>query len=256
MSGTTQELTISRIGRQESNGDLFLDHPVVEFVRASLGPPVQVWSRPSAPDGREAIADALPGSLPWRALRNASPPLSEDAEDKGAVLLEQIQDEQHRQKRLHALRERRERGAYHALLCHRGDDLDRARFLAAELAECGLLLWVDQAGALARSEADPMLLDFARKSGVIATLIGRSAHLSWSEHDFYPFYRDLTTTRWDTARRLRWIPVVLPEAPGHPVMPDFLHSFDWIQWADKPLAARQNARTAFVSAVLRDRSRS
>jgi len=210
---------------------------------AAAGPP---------PDGLER--------LPWRPWASGAPdgwPLSLGDEPAPTVasLLERLRDEEARQLRLLARIGRDGPEPADVMLCHMAADRERAREIRTALGGVGLDAWIDEHGELEGAAPAPALLGLAERVGAIAVLVGRGAAAEWREQPFHPLYRALAEERPPEARRLRWLPIVLPEAPARPRLPDFLHSFDWVTWRDEPAAARRESLVHAVAAVTRDRAR-
>jgi hypothetical protein len=176
-----------------------------------------------------------------------------DAEAGLGSLLERIDDECARQLRLLTLPARRRLERHDVVILHAVDDGHRASRVRAELEDMGLLAWIDDGG----DDAVPLAghPERAERAGVVAVLLGRSAGCDWREQTFYPAYDELVGRRRRGGPRLRWLPLVLPEAPPKPRLPTFLRGFDALSWHDEPKSARRRSLVELTAAVLVDRAR-
>jgi hypothetical protein len=179
--------------------------------------------------------------------------LDDDPWEAVAAMAEQAEDERLRQVRLSRLCH--PDGGYDVVLCHTPQDLGRACLLRAELADAGLRAWADDDGVLAAARPARAVLELAERTRVLAVLAGAATAAPWAGHPLYPFYQALAENRPEGRPRLRWLPVVLPEAPPAPRLPDFLHSFDWFDWHDQPRGMRRGSLLRLVAAIVVDRAR-
>jgi len=169
------------------------------------------------------------------------------------TLVERIDDERARQLRLLTLPARRRRGRHDVVILHAADDRQRAREVGAELEDLGLLAWIGDGGR-GEPSADEWAT-MAEHAGAVAILLGRGAGRAWREQPFVPAYEELLRRREHGGPRLRWLPLVLPEASPAPRLPDFLRGFDSLRWHDEPRAERRRSLVDLTAAVLVDRVR-
>ena len=231
------------------------DATLIAFLTESLrdiDPTARRLACVSGPARRIPASDHVPWRLASRASwRLAGDDLGADVAAAAGLMREQAEDERRRQRRLSSLQWRASRDDHDVVLWHLPQDADRAARLREELAGQGLLARPATGGATA-TERDRRLVELVSRARAIAVLVGADDGSAGLER----LHRAVTQHRNAERLRMRWIPVVLPEAPTAPPLPTFLHSFDWVRWDDAPRASRRAALTRLVAGVTGDRARS
>jgi hypothetical protein len=219
------------------------------------------------PDDRaDAVPLPAPESADWRAWDPRAgqcwalrwEDLPADPDTAASILDERVDDERARQDRLVWWDDE---GGSEAdvMLCHLPRDLPAARQIAAELATIGIRVWVDEAGSVGSDPTRAALADLAVRVGVVAVLVSPVVADRWDELPVAALYAAVRRRAATAGRRLRWLPVRLPGVERTDRVPEFLHSFDWFSWPDRPGPESRAARAALASllgGVVVDRARS
>jgi GTPase SAR1 family protein len=152
--------------------------------------------------------------------------------------------------------ERRKDGAFDVFLCHNSQDKPAVRELAQELADMGLLAWIDEERLLPGDVVQEKLERAIQQAGAVIVCIGPHGLGRWQTVEYHSVYERLIDAAerepdggFRTSQHLRVIPVLLPGAQKEQI-PLFLRRHLYVDLRRKAAGAQRGPMQKLVAAIL------
>ena len=154
--------------------------------------------------------------------------------------------------------ERRKDGSFDVFLCHNSQDKPAVREFAKDLADQGLLGWIDEERLLPGDIVQEKLERAIRDAGAIAVCIGPNGLGRWQTVEYHTVYERFIDESepesgggFRSSDRLRVIPVLLPGA-GKKQIPAFLRRHLYVDLRPTDANKRREQMQKLVAAILGD----
>jgi hypothetical protein len=122
------------------------------------------------------------------------------------------------------LQRKRDSGIFDVFLSHNSEDKPQVKLLGAELMKAGILPWLDVWELRPGEMWQPALYQQIHNIKSAAVCIGSAGIHRWQEHEINTIFIEFVD------RKAPVIPVLLPNAPVNPEVPNFLRTMGWVDF--------------------------
>jgi len=162
----------------------------------------------------------------------------------------QSDEQRQRQQRLTIYQRRLQLEDYDTFLCHNKKDIPEVRQLRKQLADWGIVSWIDEEGLLAGDPFVPELEKAIEKAPTALIIVGPSWMGRWQKEEYHALLGRAISEGEKKSRGLRLIPVLLPDAPKKLDLPIFLRSRHYIDFRGKKGLENSKILQKLVKAIL------